>query len=154
MSWIRCTCCIFVAAIVLFAVGAVFHIGVPIIVPHIASQFENNALFRPWKGWTSTYMLIHPLWFGGVFGAGFLALKSRHALAPGWKGGLEYGLGVFMVGSFPVYLLVFASLQVSPEVILAWGSQSCCQYVAAGIAVGAIARSPLVVVRLDSPSRE
>ncbi len=141
LSRIHCVCCMLVAATVLFAVGAVFHAVVPVMTPHIPPQFENHALFRPWRGWTSTYMLIHPLWFGGVFGAGYLALNSRRTLPRGWRGGLVYGLGLFVIGSLPVYSLNFASFQISPDVILAWILQSGCQYVAAGMAVGATAEN-------------
>ena len=150
MRWFRCICCMVVAAVVLFVVGVVFHLVIPVLIPAIPPQFENQALFRPWQGWTSSYMLIHPLWFGGVFGAGYLALKSRKAFPPGCRGGLVYGFGVFIIGSFPVFSLVFASFQVSPEVILTWISQSCCQYVAAGMTIGIIAGDRHDSAHLDS----
>lgn len=66
LYWIRYLCCMLIAATVLFVVGAAFHVAVPDITPRVPPQFENHALFRPWRGWTSTYMLIHPLWFGVV----------------------------------------------------------------------------------------
>jgi hypothetical protein len=47
---------------------------------------------------------------------------------------------VFAVGSLPVYLLVFASFAVSPDVIASWVAQSACQYAAAGAAIGWAAR--------------
>ncbi len=128
-----------VSAAVLFGVGAVFHFGMPFIVPGIPLQFENTTLFRPWQGWTSTYMTIHPLWFGALFAMGYLALRSRQALRPGWRGGLEFGFGLFLIGSFPVFLLAFASFQLSTSVIATWIAQSFCQYIAAGAAVGVVA---------------
>jgi hypothetical protein len=109
------------------------------IAPGIPPQFQNAALFRPWAGWTSTYMLLHPLWFGPVFAAVYLALRSRGGLLLGWRGGVVYGVGVFLVGSLPVYLLAYAAFQVSPEVIVSWVAQSLCQYLAAGAAMGAVA---------------
>jgi hypothetical protein len=128
-----------VAAAVLLAVGALFHFGLPMIAPGIPPQFGNAALFRPWAGWTSTYMLLHPLWFGAVFAAVYLGLRSRGGLPLGWRGGVVYGVGVFVVGSLPVYLLAYAAFQVSLQVIGSWVAQSLCQYLAAGAALGAVA---------------
>jgi len=131
--------CVAVAAAVLLAVGVLFHFGLPIAAPDIPPQFGNATLFRPWAGWTSTYMLLHPLWFGAVFAAVYLGLRSRGGLRVGWRGGVVYGAGVFLVGSLPVYLLAYAAFQVSPEVISWWVAQSLCQYLAAGAALGAVA---------------
>jgi hypothetical protein len=128
-----------VAAAVLFAVGGLFHLGMPFVAPAIPPQFANAALFRPWAGWTSTYMLLHPLWFGAVFAVIYLVLRSRGGLPLGVRGGLEYGLGVFLVGSLPVYMLAYAAFSVSPGVIGSWVAQSLCQYLAAGAAIGWIA---------------
>jgi hypothetical protein len=46
------------------------------------------------------------------------------------------------VGSLPVYLLAYASFQVSPEVILSWVLQSLAQYALAGIVLGCVAEFP------------
>lgn len=141
MNWRRGLMCVLVSASVLFGVGVVFHYGVPAIAPGIPPQFKNSPLFRPWEGWTSTYMSIHPMWFGPLFAMGYLMLLSKRALQTGWRGGLAYGAGLFLLGSFPVFLLAFASFQVSTEVILAWIAQSLCQYTVAGAIVGAVADS-------------
>ena len=84
-------------------------------------------------------MALHPFGFGLVFAAVYLALVARGGVAQGWRGGLLYGAGVFAVGSLPVYLLAYASFQVSPEVIASWVAQSACQYTAAGGSVGWVA---------------
>lgn len=135
----RSAICVLVAGITLFAVGALFHFAVPVVAPNIEPQFGNAALFRPWPEWTSTYMSIHPFGFAVVFTAVFLLLRARGGVAGNWQGGLEYGLGLFLVGSLPVYLLAFASFQVSSEVIVSWVLQSACQYSVAGVAVGWVA---------------
>jgi hypothetical protein len=123
--------------LILLAVGIAFHFLVPVVAPNIPPQFDNSLLFRPWAGWTSTYMVIHPIWYGGLFAAVYLLLRSRKALSPGWRSGLGYGAGMFLAGSFPVFVLAFASFQVSPEVIGVWLAQSFCQYAAAGAVMGA-----------------
>ena len=127
--------CSLTAAVTLLGIGTIFHFGVPIVLPGIPPQFTNSGLYRPWAGWTTTYMLIHPIWFGVVFGGLYSILRSRHALEPGWRGGLAYGFGVFLVGSLPVFLLAFAAVQISPEVMAVWVAQSLCKYAAAGVAV-------------------
>ena len=142
MSAGRGAACVFSAGATLFAVGGLFHLAVPAIAPSIPPQFEEAALFRPWAGWTSTYMALHPFGFGAAFAAAYLGLWARCGSFGGWRGGLAYGAGLFLVGALPVYLLAYASFRVSPEVIASWTGQAACQYSAAGAAVGWIARRP------------
>ena len=134
--WVQWILGSFASGVILFAVGAVFHFGVPVVAPGIPSQFANTALFRPWDGWTSTYMVLHPFIYGIVFAAVFLGFRRCFSFSPGVRAGLLYGASVFVVGSLPVYLLAFASFQVSSEVIFSWIAQSLAQYLLAGITLG------------------
>lgn len=132
------------AAGVLFSIGAAFHFGVKLFAPRIHSQFETDPVFRPWDGWTSTYMTLHPSGYAVVFTAAYLLLWSRCEAVRGWPGGLGYGFGVFAVGSLPVYLLANAAVRVPPEVTVCWIAQSACQYLAAGAALGwVMSRRPM-----------
>lgn len=134
---IRRVClCGALAGLVQLLVGTGFHVATPILCPDLPAQYSNVALFRPWEGWTSTYMLLHPMGFGIVFAAGFLKLQSRGSFPGRFLGGLAYGFGIFIVGSLPVFLLTFASFQVSAQLIAAWIAQNACQYIAAGAAIG------------------
>ncbi len=135
----RWALCVVAAGATLFAVGVLFHFTV-MKLPGIQSAFSNKCLFRVWPGWTAIYMAIHPFWYGAVFATVYLVLLDREGIGPGWRFGLLYGLGVFVVGSLPVYLLVFASFAVWHGVIVASVAQSACQYLAAGITVGLVAR--------------
>jgi hypothetical protein len=135
-TWIHCG---LAAGVTLFLIGCGFHLLVPLVAPGISAEFEKNpALFRPWSGWTRSYMAVHPFAYGFVFAAGFLLLRRGAAFIPSIRGGLFYGAGVFVVGSLPVYLLTFASFQVSPEVITFWIVQSLAQYTVAGMIVGCV----------------
>lgn len=133
-----CSCSI-AAGITMFLVGVVFHFLIGSLAPEIERQYKNPALFRGWQGCTSTYMTIHPFIFAPVFAAVFLKLRIANSLPSGIKGGLVYGAGVFCVGSLPVFLLAFASFQMSVEMFLSWIVQNLCQYLAAGVAIGAVA---------------
>ena len=96
-------------------------------------------------------MAIHPFVYGIAFAAVFLGLRRWSAFPAGVRGGLVYGAGVFVVGSLPVYLLAFASFQVSPEVILSWIAQSLAQYALAGMALGCVCDGASVRVRTILP---
>ncbi len=133
--------CLCAAGITQFVVGTVFHFLVPLIAPSIPPQYANTGLFRPWTGWTSTYMVLHPFGFGAVFAATYFVLLSVARIEAGWLSGLLYGLSVFLVGSLPVFLLVLASFRVSPEIIAAWIFQNGCQYLIAGFVVGTVSKS-------------
>ncbi|HVJ85366.1 MAG TPA: hypothetical protein VM452_06955 [Caulifigura sp.] len=137
----RLVTCVLAAGVTQFLVGTLFHFGVPLVATSIPPQFANSNLFRPWEGWTSTYMVVHPFWFGAAFATVYLFLRSRQLVDRGWRHGLAYGAGVFVVGSLPVFLLVLASFQVSPEIIAAWVLQNACQYLLAGVVLGVVAKS-------------
>jgi|GEM_PF-675704 len=142
-----CSCSIAVG-ISMFLVGVIFHFSIPFAAPEIEAQYENHELFRPWPGWTSRYMLIHPFIYAPVFAAVFLKLRQETSFPAGIKGGFICAAGIFCVGSLPVFILTFASFQVSAEVIVTWIVQNLCQYLAAGIALGAVADG--VKVRLST----
>lgn len=123
-----------------FAVGVAFHVGAPVLVPGVAGLFGNATVFRPWPGGVEAYMLFHPVWFVAVFVAGYAVLRPGNVRLAGWRGGLRYAAGVLVVGSLPVYAVVFAAVQLPPEIAGLWAAQSICQYLAAGAAVGQVFR--------------
>ena len=139
MTWSRWVSYSLAAGATLFLVGAAFHLLVPVVAPGIPPQFLDVGLFRPWSGWTSTYMALHPFAFGFVFATAFLALRRWSSFPPGIRGGLLFGAGVFAVGSLPTFLLAFASFRVSGQVIVSWIAQSLAQNLLAGVAVGLVA---------------
>jgi len=76
------------ASATVFAVGAVFCFGVPVVAPNIEPQFKNLALYRDWNGWTSTCMLLHPLVCGVVFAGVYAAARrDEHAAGEGGRAG-------------------------------------------------------------------
>lgn len=138
-GWVQWISGSIAAGATMFLVGAVFHFLIPVIAPDISSHFQANpALYRPWDGWTSTYMLFHPFLYGIVFAAVFIGLKQWKGFRRGAGGGLVYGAGVFVVGSLPVFVLMFASTQISPRVILSWLVQNLSQYSLAGLVLGSV----------------
>jgi hypothetical protein len=120
------------AGTVMFAIGAAFHWLLPILAPWIAALYVPP-VFRPWCGWTRTYMIIHPFWFGLAFAWLFIVLepRARTALA-----GARFGATLFLVGALPVYLLCFASIAIPWQVVVCWLIQGLTQYVLAGAALG------------------
>jgi hypothetical protein len=125
------------AGAALFGVGTAFHFLAPIVAPQLEAEYGNAALFRPWAGWTQTYMLAHPWLYGVLFAGGYVGLRASGANGLiGLRGGALYGLAVFAVGSLPVFALNFASFQVSTTLITSWALQSLCQYSLAGLALG------------------
>jgi hypothetical protein len=135
----RTVACCVVAGLIQFLVGYLFYKAVPVVVPAIPRQYENAALFRPWAGWTSTYMFFHPFGYGVIFALAYCGLRSWCAFPSGWRGGCAFGAGVFLVGSLPIFLIAYASFTVSVEIIASWVLQNACQYLLAGGSVGVVA---------------
>lgn len=152
MTFSRLVSCGLAAGITMFLVGTVSYFLTPVIRPGIPPQYEDVAVFRVWSGWTSQYMIIHPFAYGLIFSAVFIGLRRMTDFPSGIRGGLLYGVAVFLVGSLPVFLLVFASLQLSREIIVSWMIQNLSQYSFAGMAVGAVADGMTVQIRSRLPA--
>jgi hypothetical protein len=43
----------------------------------IQAEYQNNTAFRDWPGWSATYMVVHPLWFGFVYALVFTLLHCN-----------------------------------------------------------------------------
>ena len=138
-SWGRTVACCFVAGLIQFLVGYLFYKAVPVVAPAISRQYEDAALFRPWAGWTSTYMFFHPFGYGVVFALAYCGVRSWCAFLSGWRGGCAFGAGVFLVGSLPIFLITYVSFTVSVEIVASWVLQNACQYLLAGASVGVVA---------------
>ena len=139
MVWWQVTGLCFFTGIAHFSMGAVFHVAVPLLFPSVALEYENHALFRPWAGWTRTYMLIHPFAFGAVFTLIYLLLQRSQGTAGPFMhalGGIRFGAVIFLVGSLPIFLLNLASFNVSGKVIVVWTTQNAIQYLTAGLILG------------------
>jgi len=131
----------------MLAVGLVFN-KLEGDIPSIPAEYKNPAVFRPWPGWTEGYMLAHPIWFGFVFATGFMVV-TRGQVRPKWLSagcsGAAYGGLLFLIGSFPVFALVYASFRVSAELIaVSWVARNLTQYVVAGGLVGLVTRAGLI----------
>lgn len=123
------------SAFVMFVIGGLFHVFIPWIDPSIEAEYRNTGLFRPWDGWTRYYMMVHPFGVSLPFTFGYILLEQSllpTSILRGKFGGLTYGIALFILGSLPVFLLNYASFQVSTKVIVAWAAQNCIQYTSAG----------------------
>jgi len=127
------------AGAILFVVGACFHALAP-LVPGLAPAYADHPeFFRPWPGWTRAYMLVHPFGYGLVFAWAFGLARDaarRHGRPLGPAGGAAFGLLVFLVGSLPTFLIVFAAARLPGIIFGAWLVQNLAQSVAAGAVLG------------------
>jgi hypothetical protein len=145
-----------VAALAMLGVGWIFN-KLEGAIPGIPAEYENKAVFRDWPGWTEGYMMAHPIWFGFVFAAGF-GVVTRERVRAGWLSaacvGAAYGGLLFLVGSLPVFALIYASFRVSPELVaVSWAARNLAQYVVAGGLVGLASWAARSSIRLPK-SRE
>lgn len=136
--WGRWFCGGLASGMLMFQIGFLFHKLVSAVAPGVSAAYANESLFRPWGGWTSTYMALHPFGFGFLFAGVFLLLRAKSAFPGGPRGGFLYGCGLFVVGALPVYLLAFASFRMPTAVLISWLLQSFAQYSLAGAFLGAV----------------
>lgn len=109
--------------------------GLPTLFPSVAEQYSYDQVFRPWPQ-IQIYMAIYPFIYACAFTVPFLMLQRCTQVAMTPKTGAAFGGVVFLIGQLPVYLLMLASLRVSPEIVCSWIFQSCAQLVASGMVVG------------------
>lgn len=139
------------AAAAMLAVGNLFN-QIESALPGIPAEYASNPAFREWPGWTESYMLAHPVWFGFLFAAGFLVwMRGEAALT--WRAayltGASYGATLFVVGSLPIFALMYASFSVSAELVsVSWAGRNLSQYVVAGVCVAATVRATRRILRL------
>lgn len=126
-----------VAGAVLFAVGSAFHFLVPFVAPRVAAEYAANGIFRPWAGWTRTFMALYPFAIGFGISAMYDCVRGPARFA-GTAGGATFGLLLATVGAIPVFLLCFAAVRLPASVTVTWIIQACLQYVAAGAVLGRI----------------
>src|SRR5262245_14219035 len=86
-----------VAALVMLGVGLGFN-HLESLFPAIQWEYENKAVFRIWPGWSESYMLAHPCWFGFVFAIVYVLVSQDRV--PTSRGralgtGMLYGALVF-----------------------------------------------------------
>jgi hypothetical protein len=127
-----------VAALILLGVGLAFNV-IEKCIPAIGAEY-HPPVFRPWPGWSETYMLLHPLWFGFLFALIFAMLSRRRDVKAWWKEalcGALYGAVVFAVGSLPIFVLIYASFNVSATLVaVSWALRNVAQYTVAGFCLG------------------
>jgi hypothetical protein len=137
--------CGVVAGQSMLAVGWVFNKIEEAAIPSISAEYLTGPGFRTWPGWSEGYMLVHPLWFGFVFTAVFVLVtrgRPTRNYPQAALRGAAYGGLVFIVGSLPVFFLVYASFRVSPQLVaVSWAARNLAQYVIAGALVGLIAHA-------------
>ena len=127
----RILTCGLLGGTVMFVTGALFHWLVPILAPWIAALY-TPPVFRPWPGWTRTYMIAHPFWFGFAFVWLFTVLEPRMQTT---VAGARFGAVLFLVGALPIYLLCYAAVAIPRPIIVCWLLQGFAQYVLAGAAL-------------------
>jgi hypothetical protein len=87
-----------------------------------------------------------------LFSLAFRVIRTGPAtnvLFRGVRGGAVFGLLVFVVGSLPVFLLHYASLDVPGTVVVCWLAQNLTQYVLAGAVLGSFLDGMVVCVRTN-----
>jgi hypothetical protein len=131
------------AGLGLLGVGLAFN-QIEESIPAIGAEYRPP-VFRPWPGWSETYMLLHPVWFGFLFALVFALLgRGRNVGAWGQEAvrGALYGASVFAVGSLPVFALIYASFQVSATLVgVSWALRNVTQYTVAGLGLGLFTRA-------------
>lgn len=139
-SWRLWLGCSLLAGLLQFLVGLLLHVLVPQVLPDVVAQYGRDPVFRPWRGLTPLWMAVHPWVYGLLFAGGWLCLQQCAACARGARGGLCYGMGVFVIGSGPVWLLTFTATQIPADIMLLWVLQNLLQYVVAGTGVGCLSQ--------------
>jgi len=106
----------------------------PFMFPHIRREY-TALVFRDYGNWAFTYEKLHHFLVGYLFTLFFGILQqyiSLHISNP-YAVGVVYGMGICVLGTYPIFAYNFALLHVSRSLMFSWMLNNLIQYTLGGI---------------------
>ena len=120
------------AGVTMLVVSMIFSWVLSALAPHLAGEYANAALFRPWSDPLMSLFFLYPF----VLGIGLAWVWDRlKGVLPGPTAvmrGLALARSFWLVSSIPGILMSYASFPISLAMALSWLVSSLLQLLAAG----------------------
>jgi len=133
-----------VAGIAMLITSMIFGWVISALIPSLAGEYANTALFRPWSDPLMSLFFLYPF----VLGIGLAWVWDRlKGVLPGPTAvarGLLLARSFWLVSSIPGILMSYASFPITLAMALSWLASSLLQLLAAG-PVFALLNKPAVI---------
>lgn len=103
-----------------------------------AGRWPEVIPLRPVEATSWLVRVVPPLTAAALFAGTYLVLRSRTNFPPRVRGGLLFGLGIFLAGLLPAALWTFAAVPVPTESIAWWLARAFVQCAVAGMLLGCV----------------
>lgn len=101
------------------AVGMGLNFGLQALIPPLAKEYQNTALFRSWSDPLMMVFFLHPFILGLVL-AYFWNLAEKHFTGDAVKKAYQFARLYFIVATIPGMFISYTSFQISLQMTLSW----------------------------------
>ncbi|KKW42733.1 MAG: hypothetical protein UY92_C0004G0069 [Candidatus Magasanikbacteria bacterium GW2011_GWA2_56_11] len=120
------------AGLLLLAVGTVLTPLFNLLAPSLKTEYENQAIFRPWSDPLMMLYFLYPLLLGVIFSWVWAKTKSLFAGTSSFRRGLTFASVYAAVSLLPGMFITYSSFQVSLPMVLSWTGSGFLGAIAAG----------------------
>jgi hypothetical protein len=115
-----------VCGLVILVVGMAVSMLIQALMPGLAAEYQNPALFRPWSDPLMSIYFAFPFLLGLALAWVWDRVKG---LLPGaiWQRALGLTLGYFLISTIPGMTITYSSFPVSLAMVLSWTVSSVVQ---------------------------
>lgn len=113
-----------IAGIAMFVVSLLTTQVFNFIVPGLAGQYQNSALFRPWSDPLMTLFFLYPFIMGQILAYLWTIIK---------KSPLNFALIYWLIASVPGMFVTYTSFVVSLPMVISWSVAGFLEALVAGL---------------------
>ena len=91
-----------------------------ILIPQLAGEYANAALFRPWSDPLMLYIFVHPFVLGLILAYAWDKAKGLLKDKQQWMKGKKFGMFVWLLATAPGMLISMSTFPVSTAMVASW----------------------------------
>lgn len=113
------------------ALGLGINLFVSLVLPGVASEYQNSALFRPWSDPLMLVYFVYPFILGVVLAYLWGRMREQFSGTVRERA-IQFGKLYFMIATIPGMFITYTSMQISLLMVLVWAVTGLAQGIAAG----------------------
>ena len=108
------------AGVVMLVASLVLSSAFGILLPQLAGEYANAALFRPWTDPLMSYIFVHPFVLGLLLAYAWNKTKGLLKGKQQWMKGKKFGAFIWLLATAPGMLISLSTFQVSTAMVATW----------------------------------
>ncbi len=122
----------FLAGLAMLVVALILQPIFNLLLPSLAVEYANPALFRPWSDPLMSLYFLHPFLVGFILAGIWNKVKTVIQGESTWQKGSRFAVGVWLIATLPGMFISYASFPLSPLIIFSWMASGLVQLLVAG----------------------